>query len=168
MNPYRILIVDDEMEVLNALSLLLRDAAHDIRCATTAEEALAILNRTPVDLILCDHLLGPGMNGLQVLEKVSSLNRDIICILITGYADMKLAVHAINTTGLYKFILKPWDNGELLLTIRRALEQRSLILENRRLTRELFRRDRILREMEVDTPGISLIKKDQDGRVVLG
>jgi DNA-binding NtrC family response regulator len=167
MKPYRILIVDDEVEILHALSRLLRDPAHDIRCAATAEEAMSVLDRTPVDLIICDFMLGPGINGLQVLEKVSSLNRDIIGILLTGYADVKVAVDAINTTGLYKFILKPWDNGELVMTIRRALEQRSLILENRQLTRELLRRDKILREMEKDNPGISQIKRDQEGRVVL-
>lgn len=167
MKPYRILIVDDEVEILSALTRLLRDPSLEIRCMATAEEAMAVLDRTPVDLIICDYMLGPGVNGLQVLEKVSSLNKDIICILLTGYADVKVAVDAINTTGLYKFILKPWDNGELVMTIRRALEQRTLILENRQLTRELLRRDRILREMEKDNPGISQIKRDQEGRVVL-
>jgi len=167
MKPYRILIVDDEVEILNALSRLLRDPAHDIRRAATAEEAMSVLGRTPVDLIICDYMLGPGVNGLQVLERVASLNRDIIGILLTGYADVKVAVDAINTTGLYKFILKPWDNGELVMTIRRALEQRTLILENRQLTRELLRRDSILREMEKDNPGISRIKRDQEGWVVL-
>ena len=167
MKPYRILIVDDEVEILNALSRLLRDPANDIRCAQTAEEAMAVLDRTPVDLIICDYMLGAGHNGLQVLEKVSNLNRDIICILLTGYADVKVAVEAINTTGLYKFILKPWDNSELVMTIRRALEQRTLILENRRLMSALLRRDRILREMERETPGISQIERDEEGRVIL-
>lgn len=167
MKTYRILIIDDEMEILNALSRLLRDPAYDIRCVATAKEAMAVLSRTPVDLIICDYMLGPEANGLQVLEKVCGLNKDIIGILLTGYADVRVAVDAINTTGLYKFILKPWDNGELVMTIRRALEQRTLILENRKLTRELLRRDRILREIEKDTPGISRINRDQEGRVVM-
>jgi len=167
MKPYRLLIIDDEVEILNALSRLLRDPVNDIRCAQTADEAMAILSRTPIDLIICDYMLGSRITGLQVLEKVSNLNKDIICILLTGYADVKVAVDAINTTGLYKFILKPWDNNELVMTIRRALEQRTLILENRRLTSELLRRDRILREIETDNPGISRITRDEEGRVIM-
>jgi DNA-binding NtrC family response regulator len=81
--------------------------------------------------------------------------------------DIKIALEAINTLGVYKFVLKPWDNDDLLVTVRRALEQRSLILENRRLQDELKKREMLIDRLEKEHPGISRIKRDKDGRIIL-
>jgi len=162
-----LLIIDDESEILNVLSRVLHDRRYDIKCGQTAQEALTIVENSPVDLIICDYMLGPGLNGVQLLEKISKRKNDIICILLTGYADIKIAMEAINSIGLYKFILKPWDNDELIITVRRALEQRDLIMENRRLATELKQRQEALELLEKENPGITKIKRDKGGRIIL-
>jgi DNA-binding NtrC family response regulator len=167
MALHHLLIIDDEPEILNVLSRVLHDRHSDIKCGQTAQEALTIVDNSPVDLIICDYMLGPGLNGVQLLEKITKKKKDIICILLTGYADIKIAMEAINTIGLYKFILKPWDNDELIITVRRALEQRDLILENRHLAIELKQRQEALDLLEKENPGITKIKRDKGGRIIL-
>jgi DNA-binding NtrC family response regulator len=162
---HQILIIDDEVEILNALSRLLRDPGCTIRCAPSAAEALAVSDQTSLDLIICDYKLGPDINGIQLLEKLLGKQKDAICILITGYADMQVAMEAINTIGLYKFILKPWDNNDLIITVRRALEQRALIQENRRLVNELRRRESVLERLEQEHPGITKIRRNAKGLI---
>lgn len=167
MDPAQLLIIDDEEDILSALGRLLRDPRYRIQFASTAEEALKIAEATALDLVICDYMLGPGMNGLQVLGKVMARRPEVIAILLTGYADVQVAMEAINTIGLYKFILKPWDNNDLLITVRRALEQLELIRENRRLVVKLKNRELILEELEKEHPGISRVPRDSQGRIKL-
>ena len=162
---YQILIIDDEVEILNALSRLLREPGYVIRRASSAAEALAVSDQTSLDLIISDYMLGPDINGIQLLEKLLDKQKDALCILITGYADMQVAMEAINTIGLYKFILKPWDNNDLIITVRRALEQRALIQENRRLVSELRRRESVLEQLEKEHPGITKIRRNAKGLI---
>jgi two-component system, probable response regulator PhcQ len=162
---YQILIIDDEVEILNALSRLLREPGYVIHCASSAAEALAVSDRTSLDLIISDYMLGPDINGIRLLEKLLDKQKDALCILITGYADMQVALEAINTIGLYKFILKPWDNNDLIITVRRALEQRALIQENRRLVNELRRRESVLEQLEKEHPGITKIRRNAKGLI---
>lgn len=167
MNRYKILIVDDEEEILQALSRLLRNPAYDIHCAHNAKEALAQADQFGLDLVLCDYMLDKAMNGVELLRQLVKDREDVITILMTGYVDIKIAMEAINTLGVYKFILKPWDNDDLLVTIRRALEQRGLILENRRLLDELKKRENLIDRLEQEHPGITRVVRDKDGRIIL-
>jgi two-component system, probable response regulator PhcQ len=167
MNRYKILIVDDEEEILQALSRLLRNSAHEIHCAHNAKEAFAQADQFGLDLVLCDYMLDKAMNGVELLQQLVKNRGDVITILMTGYVDIKIAMEAINTLGVYKFILKPWDNDDLLVTIRRALEQRGLILENRRLLDELKKRENLIDRLEQEHPGITHVVRDKDGRIIL-
>jgi DNA-binding NtrC family response regulator len=165
MSVYQLLIIDDEEDILRALTRLLHDPEYRIQCAPTAEQALAIAQNVSLDLIISDYRLGPGMNGLEVLAEITKAQPEVVCILLTGYADVQVAMDAINTIGLYKFMLKPWDNNDLLITVRRALEQLTLIRENRRLLTELKNRETILDQLEKEHPGISKIPRDAQGRI---
>jgi two-component system probable response regulator PhcQ len=167
MNRYKILIVDDEEEILQALSRLLRDPAYEIHYAHNAKEAIAQADQFGLDLVLCDYMLDKAMNGVELLQQLVKNRGDVITILMTGYVDIKIAMEAINTLGVYKFILKPWDNDDLLVTIRRALEQRGLILENRRLLDELKKRENLIDRLEQEHPGITHVVRDKDGRIIL-
>jgi len=167
MNRFKILIIDDEQEILQALSRLLQNPDYELHCAHNALEALALADQHGVDLVLCDYMLDKAMNGVELLRQLVKERRDVITILMTGYMDIKIALEAINTLGVYKFILKPWDNDDLLVTIRRALEQRSLILENRRLQDELKKRELLIDRLEKENPGITQVKRDKDGRIDL-
>ncbi len=167
MNLYKILIIDDEEEILQALSRLLRNPGYELHCAHSPAEALALAEQYGVDLVLCDYMLDKAMNGVELLTRLVKDRRDVITILMTGYVDIKIALEAINTLGVYKFVLKPWDNDDLLVTVRRALEQRSLILENRRLQDELKKREMLIDRLEKEHPGITQVKRDKDGRIIL-
>jgi response regulator RpfG family c-di-GMP phosphodiesterase len=82
------------------------------------------------DLILSDYRM-PKMDGITLFRETKSICPDTIRILLTAYADMQLAMDAINEASVYKFITKPWDNHDLLLSVQRALEHYDLIVQQR-------------------------------------
>ncbi len=166
MAEIKILLVDDEENVLHSLHRALRDDGYQIFTAGSAENALPIIETEDISLIICDYKL-PEMNGLDFLTKVYRKNPDIISILLTGHADLSMAVEAVNKGCLYKFILKPWNNEDLAVTVQRALEQRELVLKNKVLLSEVRERDRFLRKLEKKHPGITYFKKDSSGRFIL-
>jgi len=166
MARYKILIVDDEENVVSSLSRVLRNEKHDIVAAKSAEDALLIVEAEIVDLIICDYKL-IGMDGISFLEKVLETNPEIITILLTGNADLQVAVDAVNKTSVYKFILKPWDNEMLRISIMRALEHRDLIVRNKLLINEIKKRNSLIELLERDNPGITRIKKDSSGNIIL-
>ncbi len=158
MEQYNILLVDDEENVLSSLSRALKTNAYKIFTATDATQALGVAQNHFIDLIICDYKM-PGMNGIEFLEKVKGFNPDVLNILLTAHADLEMAVEAINKAVLYKFILKPWDNDSLRLTVLRALEQRSLVLKNRQLNKEIEQKDKILNDLEILYPDLTEKKK---------
>lgn len=167
MNRYRILIVDDEKEILKALSRLLRSPEYEIQTAASADEARHLFRTHDIDLVLCDYMLDKSENGVELLKEFIRDRPDVITMLITGYVEIDIALEAINSLGVYKFILKPWNNEDLILTVRRALEQRRLIMENKRLQDELKKREILIEKLEKDHPGITSVTRDEDGRIVV-
>jgi DNA-binding NtrC family response regulator len=159
MEKYNILLVDDEENVLNSLTRVLTSNEYKIFKAADGEEAMKVAKSHLIDLIICDYKL-PGITGIQFLEKVKEFNPDVLNILLTAHADLEMAVEAINKAVLYKFILKPWDNDSLRLTVLRALEQRSLILQNRQLTKEIETKDKVLNDLEILYPDLTEKKKN--------
>jgi len=160
VNKHTLLLVDDEINVLRSLKRLFDEEDYIVLTAENAEEGLKILEQTPVDLIISDQKM-PGMSGLEFLEKTMPGYPDVIRIILTGQAELDMAIEAINKGCVYKFILKPWNNYDLLFTVKRALEQYSLIRDNRDLTNELKKQDAILQELEKQHPGIT--KRPKDG-----
>lgn len=122
-----ILIVDDEEMVATSLeSLLTLETDHDVIRFTSPLLALESINKTPVDLVISDYLM-PEMDGVDFLLKFKEIYPDATRILLTAYADKQNAIRAINELGLYRYIEKPWDNEQLLVTIKNGLERRELI-----------------------------------------
>lgn len=158
MEKYNILLVDDEENVLNALTRVLKNAEYKIFRAVDGEEAMKLAKNHFCDLIICDYKL-PGINGIELLEKVKEFNPDVLSILLTAHADLDMAVEAINKAVLYKFILKPWDNESLRLTVLRALEQRGLAFKNQQLSKEIEQKDKILNDLEILYPDLTEKKK---------
>lgn len=160
MNPHNILLVDDDVNILRALRRELIDEGYVVFTSKSAEDGLTILRNEIVHLIISDQKM-PGMTGLEFLESIVKNYPDTIRIILTGHAELTDAIRAVNNGCIYKFILKPWNSEELKITIRRALEQYDLLMKNRDLTMELKKRDRILEELEKQTPGIT--KRPKDG-----
>lgn len=124
---YRILIVDDEKDVLNALYRTLsysRRFKSAILVAKDGNTALAELKKQEFDLVLSDHKM-PGMSGTELLAKVKEKYPNTVRILITGYSDIEIAMDAINRAEVHSYIEKPWDNDALRETIYEALKRKS-------------------------------------------
>jgi two-component system response regulator PilR (NtrC family) len=142
MTKQRILVVDDERSMRDFLGILLLRDGYDVEKAGTAELGLEAFERNPHDLVLTDLNL-PGMSGLDLLKAIktraASSARDVPVILITAYGTAASAVEAMKR-GAFDYVMKPFNNDELKLLCRRALDMRALEEENLRLKTEL--RDR--------------------------
>ncbi len=160
MGSWSVLFVDDEQRILNAHKRNFNDEGYSTYVAANGEEGLRIINEFPIDLIVADQKM-PGMSGIEFLEKTIDIDPEIIKIILTGAAELEDTIRAINNGCIYKFILKPWNDEDLKITVRRALEQRELILKNRDLTLELKKRDALLNELERKYPGIT--RRPEDG-----
>jgi response regulator RpfG family c-di-GMP phosphodiesterase len=131
-NPATLLFIDDEANILAALKRLFRPLGYTILTAENGLEALALLEKEPVDLLICDMRM-PVMNGAEVLEQVRAKWPGVVRILLTGYSDLDSTIAAINRGEIYRYIAKPWDDNDIVLTVRDALERKYLLTEKQRL-----------------------------------
>jgi len=129
---FTLLFVDDEVGVLRALRRIFLDENYQILTAANAAEALEILGKQKVQLVVSDHRM-PGVTGAQLLKEIKERWPETIRIMLTGYADVQSIMGAVNEGAVYKFITKPWNDEDLRLTISLALQQFSLLQENRKL-----------------------------------
>lgn len=129
---YTLLFVDDEESVLKALRRIFMEESYNILTASSAEEALAIISKNAVNLVISDHRM-PGMTGAQLLKEIKQAWPETIRIMLTGYADIQSIMGAVNEGAVYKFITKPWNDDDLRLTVSLALQQYALLQENRKL-----------------------------------
>jgi response regulator RpfG family c-di-GMP phosphodiesterase len=132
MSKHKLLLVDDEQGILDALTRLLFEEDYEIETATSGKDALQKMSTTTFSLIISDQRM-PEMTGAQFLQKARELHSDTIRIMLTGYTDIKDAVDAINQGGIYRYINKPWNDDELKLVVKQALKHYNLIEENRQL-----------------------------------
>ena len=117
---YKILIVDDEPANLRTLARLFRED-YEVLTAASGDEALALLRQHDVAVLITDQRM-PGMTGIELLKKTVPLRPRMVRIILTGYTDVEALVEAINCGQVYQYVAKPWNNDELRLTIKRALE----------------------------------------------
>lgn len=132
---HTLLVVDDEPDVLDSLRHLFHRRYRVMTCTDPAE-ALSLLGQEQVQVILSDQRM-PGMTGDEFLSRARQIAPDAIRLIFTGYADIQAVIDAINRGGIFRYILKPWDAGELETIIRQAAEQYDLLEERRRLVDEL-------------------------------
>lgn len=128
-----VLVVDDEPSILSALRRLLRGPRYEVLTADSGAAALEILATRDVDLIISDMRM-PNMSGAEFLAQAQRAWPDTMRILLTGYSEIDSVVRAINDGGVYRYLDKPWNDQDLLLTVAQALEQRRLRKETVRLT----------------------------------
>jgi DNA-binding NtrC family response regulator len=127
----RILVVDDEEIVRYSLVNILRNSGYEVEDVPSAEEALKLIYEKQYHLVLTDLVL-EGMGGLELLENVKVISPRTLVIVITGYGSIKTAVTALRL-GVYDYLLKPCDENELLLRVRRALEMQNYGEEQKRI-----------------------------------
>lgn len=120
----RILVVDDEPNLAEAICLLLKTQGHEVETAANGEDALALCQVGPFDLLVLDIAL-PGMSGTDVFEQVRILSPSTVTVFITAHGTIRSAVAAIRNGG-FDYLTKPFDNDDLVLAVSRALERRQL------------------------------------------
>jgi type II secretory ATPase GspE/PulE/Tfp pilus assembly ATPase PilB-like protein/FixJ family two-component response regulator len=129
---YRILLVDDEPNVLKALVRVFHRESYEVLAAANGAEALALLERQTCQVLISDFKM-PSMNGGELLRACKSKYPDMIRIMLTGDADVDAVLAAVKEGAVYKFILKPWNDDDLRVTVSLALEQYDLVRKNRAL-----------------------------------
>ena len=134
----RILIIDDEEVLQDVLKSLLAKEGYSLFNAYTGQEGLDILAKEEVDLVLLDLML-PDMKGQEVLKRIRLNDPDKVVVVITAYSSIEGAIDAMRE-GAFHYIPKPFKNEEVLLTVRKGLEQRRLTTENRALKKQLKER----------------------------
>lgn len=130
--PATILCVDDEPNILSALRRLFRPKGYKVLLAESGKAGLELLQNEHVDLVISDMRM-PEMDGAQFLEHVRDQWPETVRILLTGYADVSAIIEAINRGEIYRYITKPWDDNDIVLVVRHAVERRLLEQEKKRL-----------------------------------
>jgi len=146
MSRAKILIVDNDRNVRKSLVRALQDDDYEISTAGSGAEGLELMRKKRFHLVISDYRM-MKMDGVKFLMKVKKLSVDTCRIMLTGYADEGIAVAAINEGHVYKFFMKPWDDELLKIEVKKALEFYGLVQQRKKLHRELFRKNTILKDM---------------------
>ena len=166
-----VLIVDDEQDIRDASERILSRIGYRVQKASRGDEALDILNKNSIDIVLLD-LKMPGMDGMEVLTRIRERSTEIQVIVITGYATVETAIEAMKQ-GAYDFIPKPFEPDQLRIVVNRAWEKIHFIQNAKRLEQE---RNRTLSDLDTEKSRIrtiiesfpsGVIVTDPKGRVVL-
>lgn len=176
----RLLLVDDEANILSSLRRALHGMAHGagieahaLECFTSAHEALERAQHTAFDLVISDYRM-PEMDGVEFLSRLIEIQPDIARMVLSGYADLQAVISAINRVQIFRFVQKPWNEYELETAIRQALEHRQLMLDNReladlvRMQQGLLSRHELeMKKLEQQFPGLTQVKRRADGSIDL-
>jgi len=166
MQKHKILFVDDEPNITSALTRAFRGEPYETFAAHMAQEALDVLNREQIDVVVSDEQM-PEMDGSEFLSIVRCKFPRTIRMILTGHASLAAAISAINAGEVYRFFTKPCNEVDLKVSIRQALQQRDLTYQSRRLLREYQRQASVLKEMEHDNPGIAHLETDASGAILV-
>lgn len=160
---HRILVVDDEERIRQSLGGLLREYDYEVVTASSGLECLQIMSSQPFDLVILDIVM-PGMDGIEVLQRIKEEYKDTEVIIITGYADKEKSI-ATFRLGVYDFIEKPFESREILNTIANCLNQLKLRKEVERKTADLIMAEEKYRDLYDHAPDM-YHSIDKDGYIV--
>lgn len=147
MSEPTILFVDDEPNILKTLQRIFFDEEYRIITANSGSDALALLEKGETPAVIVSDQRMPGMSGSEFLAKTRVILPESIRIILTGYADISAAVDAINLGGVFRYILKPWDDEDLKLVVKDAFDRHRLVDENNRLNQEIKEANQKLEEI---------------------
>ena len=141
-----VLFLDDEPNILTSIQRAFIDSSFGIMTTTNAKEAMEILDRERIKVVLSDYRM-PKVSGIQFLNAVKGKHPDVIRVLFTGCAELLSAEEAINVGGVYRFLSKPWSPEELRATVEHAIQHFDLLTENHRLLSEMKRKNMELEKL---------------------
>lgn len=179
---YRIILVDDEQNILNALGRLFaspsfqdrENSKFQVETFASPRQALQRAGEGVIfDLVISDYRM-PEMDGVAFLKAFKDIQPNAERLILSGYADLEALVGAINEAQIFRFIAKPWHDDELKSAVAQALAHRDLLLENQRLADQLrlqrgviSKQEIALRRLEEESPGITKVHWGEDGSVFL-
>jgi two-component system repressor protein LuxO len=131
-----ILFVDDEINILDALTRSVRGLNLKVHSANSAKEGIAILKQNDIDIVISDKNM-PGMGGNEFLQEVARRWPETVRIMLTAYTELNAVMDAINTGRVWSFMQKPWNNDELIITIQQAINYSEILAERSLLRRTL-------------------------------
>jgi two-component system, NtrC family, nitrogen regulation response regulator NtrX len=169
MTEFVVMLVDDEEGIRESLSGIFEDEGYAVLTASSGEEALNILKEQNPDLIFLDIWL-PGIDGIQTLQEIKNLKPDLPVVMISGHGNIELAVKATRT-GAYDFLEKPLSLERVLLVANRALERRTLEIENKALRQDLTKKWRLIgksQKMNQLLEQIDMVAKGNSRVLILG
>jgi two-component system, probable response regulator PhcQ len=164
--PHKVLIVDDEPEVIDVMKHFLLLEHYEVLSANSAEEALGILAGAEIDIVISDEWMS-GMPGTKFLGVVRREYPETIRMLLTGHADLDTAIRAINDGEIYRFFTKPCNFSELTVILRQAIQQKNLLSESRRLLSAYKQQSAVVEQMERRYPGMTKLDKTQTGSIII-
>lgn len=129
MTQQKVLLVDDEPNILRALNRLLSEEDFEVVTCSSPVEALEILSQTAFAVLMSDQRM-PEMSGIELLKKAREAAPDTIRMMLTAFSDVSTAIDAINQGAVFKFLTKPWDDEDLCLTLRLAVSQYEFRIDN--------------------------------------
>lgn len=142
----RILVIDDERSIRNTLKDILEYEQYEVELAEDGLKGLEKIKAGEYDVILCDIKM-PGMDGIELLEKLTDLSSDIPVVMISGHGNIDTAVESIKK-GAFDFIEKPLDLNRLLITIRNAMDKSNLVSETKILKKKVIKKNEIIGKSE--------------------
>lgn len=170
-NNAKILLVDDEPNVLRSLNRILKH--YQVTALSDPLEALNLVEKEEFDLVISDFKM-PGIDGVELLSRIMTIQPDAIRIILTGYADLDSAQSAINKAEVFRFINKPWSNIDITNAVSRGLHHKFILEENQRLAdqvrkqqKRLDEQDALLKALESEEPGITQVNWSEDGAIIL-
>ncbi len=149
MTSHKILFVDDEENILRTLRRIFRKDDYEILTATSGTEGLEILRDHNVAVVVSDQRM-PYMTGSEFLKRVKQISPEAIRMILTGYADIKATMAAINDGEVYRYITKPWKEDEFRQIIREAVQKYDLQQENKRLRNLIVKQNKMLKKLTED------------------
>jgi two-component system, probable response regulator PhcQ len=173
----RLLLLDDEIHVLQALQRTLRHsfASEDLKIETFTDPEQALLRSGEVefDVVVSDYRM-PGINGIDFLKMIKGTQPDAIRLVLSASTEFETVMQAINQAEVFRYIPKPWQTEELTATLAAAFARHDQVIEDRRLADLLRPEESALtpqeleaRRLEAEEPGITKVKWSEDGSVQL-
>lgn len=152
---HKILLLDDEENILNSLKRMLRHR-EDWELETHTSPAMA-LNRVQCNLfdVMISDLKMPEMNGIEFFMEAKQQQPDAMRIMLTGFVDPDHLMEAINKAHVFGFITKPWDEEQLINVIERAIDHRKVVVENRMLANRVREQQEALNRYQSMAPGLN-------------
>ncbi len=144
-----LLFVDDEENILRSLKRLFRPLHYRIFTASGGALGLEVFEEEQIDLVISDMRM-PAMDGAAFLKQVAARWPDAIRILLTGYADMESTIRAVNEGHIYRYVSKPWQEHDLILCVKQALERKNLEKEKLRLEELTRKQNEALTALNAD------------------